>query len=73
MVSVFYAVGLFVGAIAAFFIYRAEQLNVVVGDVANVQLMHIQGGMLDAGIGAAIIAAIFLSTGAIIQTLKDRA
>lgn len=73
MASVFYFVGLVFAAIAAFFIYRAEQIDVVVmGDVANLHLMHIQDGVLSVGIGAGIIAAIFIVAGGIVQVMRPK-
>lgn len=59
---------------AAWFIYSAFQIPMTIqtdgGEVANLQLMHIQSAKLILGVGAGIAAAILTGCGAIIEALR---
>lgn len=63
--------------IAAWFIYVGVSAGVTVtteaGEVANLQLMHVQATNIQIGIGAAIVSAILLIGSAIIGAIRRAA
>lgn len=60
--------------VAGWFLYVGLSMNVVVatdaGEVANLQLMHIQASNTSIGIGAAIVSAVLATGSAIVTALR---
>lgn len=54
--------------IAGYFLFEGFTLDTSVGEVANLQLMHVQAMQIGLGIGAAVIAAILVTGAAIVSS-----
>jgi len=66
-ITAFYGIGLLAGLIGGYFVYTGDQI-----DAPGLQMMHVQSIYFMVGIALLIIAAILLSTGALISFLSPR-
>lgn len=54
--------------VAGYFLFEGMTLDTNVGDVANLQLMHVQAMQIGLGVGSAVIAAMFAIGAAIVSS-----